>query len=67
MFQIMNTNIKVLSSEELEVISGGATVGQVVKKIAKVTWKTIEVIGTLGGCIIVAFIIMGATQGKKAG
>lgn len=45
----MNTNIKALSNEELEAISGGVTAGEVVKKVAKVTWRIVEVVGVLGG------------------
>ncbi len=45
----MNENIKALSNEELEAISGGVTAGEVVKKVAKVTWRIVEVVGVFGG------------------
>lgn len=57
----MNTNIKALSNEELEIISGGTDGGFVggfkkgFKKGLKISWKIIEVVGVIGGVMFLGY------------
>ena len=49
----MNTSVKALSNEELEIISGGTVEGEAFKKGFikgfKISWKVIKIIGVIGG------------------
>lgn len=63
----MNANIQALSNEELEAISGGVTAGEVVKKVAKVTWRIVEVAGVFGGLVFLSIFGKGIYDGFKKG